>query len=124
MPLVVKSQDAMYQYFTDCSNGLQLDCFDTRFAESRPKWAGFLARGLVHPRGFIVFDSSPNARKYDKAKSALNVEEEDDLIEDLAKTQDWEHAASVAMDGRYVALWNARKSRNFTGSQIETLEIR
>ena len=48
-PSVVKGQDAVYQHFTGCSNGLQLDCFDTRFAELRPKWEGFLARGLVYP---------------------------------------------------------------------------
>ena len=28
----------MYQYYTGCSNGLQMDCFDTRFVESRSKW--------------------------------------------------------------------------------------
>ena len=39
-PLVMKDQDSLYQHFTDCSNGLQLDCFDTRFVESRQKWEG------------------------------------------------------------------------------------
>ena len=38
LPLVMKDQDSMYQHFTDCDNDLQLDCFDTRFAGSRPKW--------------------------------------------------------------------------------------
>ena len=85
---LMKCQDAVYQHFTDCRNGLQLDCFDTCFAESRPKWEVFLVKGLVYPHGFIVLDSSPTARKYDKEKCALNVKEEDDLIEDLAKTQD------------------------------------
>ena len=54
----------------------------------------------------------------------MNGEEEDGLMEDLAKTQDWEHAASVAMDGCYVALWNARRNLKFTCSQVKTLEIR
>ena len=53
----------------------------------------------------------------------MNVEEEDDFIKDLTKTQEWEHSASVAMDGRYVALWNAKKSCKFTCSQVKTLEI-
>ena len=62
--LVMKDQDLMYQHFTDCSNGLQLDCFDTRFAESRLKWEGYLKKGSVYPRRFIVLESSLNARKY------------------------------------------------------------
>ena len=103
-PLVVKSQDAIDHHFTDCSNGFQLDCFDTRFAESRPKWEGFLARGLVYPRGYFILDSYLSALKYDKGRCALNVEEEDDLIKNLTKTQDSEHSASVAIDDRYVAL--------------------
>ena len=103
-PLVMKSQDAMYQYFTDCRNGLQLDYFDTSFAESRPKWEGYLKRGLVYPRGFIVLDSSPNARKYDKERCALNVVEEKNLVKDLANLHVWEHAASVLMDDSYVTL--------------------
>ena len=56
-PLLMKYQDAIYQHFTDCRNsrnGFQLDCFDTRVAESKPKWEETLAKGLVHPRGFIV----------------------------------------------------------------------
>ena len=100
-----------------------MDCFDTRFAELRPNWEGFLAKGLVYPCGFIVLDSSPAAWNYDKEKCGLNVEEEDDFIKDLAKTQDWEHSASVAMDDRYVALWNARKSCEFTCSQVKTLVL-
>ena len=36
-PSVMRDRDLMYQHSTGRSNGLQLDCFDTRFAESRPK---------------------------------------------------------------------------------------
>ena len=28
------SQDELYQYYTGCSNGLQMDCFDERFVDS------------------------------------------------------------------------------------------
>ena len=79
-PSVMKDQDSMYQHFTDCDNDLQLDCFDTRFAESRPKWEGYLKRGLVYPRGFFVLESSPNTRKYDQERCALNVVEEEELV--------------------------------------------
>ena len=123
-PSLMKCQDAIYHYFTDCQNGLQLDCFDTHFAESEPKWEKILASGLVHPRGFIVSDSSPTTRKYNKEKCAMNMEEEDGLVDDLARTQNWEHDASVAMDGCYVALWKARRNCNFTCSQVKALEIR
>ena len=78
----MKDQDLMYQHFTGCSNGLQLDCFDTRFAELRPKWEGYLKRGLVYPRKFIVLESSPNARKYNQERCALNVMEEKKLAKD------------------------------------------
>ena len=71
-PLLMKCQDAIYLYFTDCWNGLQLDCFDTRLAESKPKWERILASGLVHPCGFIVSNSSPTAWKYDKEKYTMN----------------------------------------------------
>ena len=98
-PSLMKCQDEIYHYFTDCRNGFQLGCFDTRFAESRPKWEEILAKRLVRPRGFIVSDTSHTARKYDKEKCALNVDEEDGLVEDVAKTQDWEHAVSVARLG-------------------------
>ena len=67
-PSLMKYQDAIYHHFTDCWNGFQLDCFDTRFAESKPKWEEILAKGLVHPHGFIVLDSSPTAQKYNKEK--------------------------------------------------------
>ena len=79
-PSVMKNRNVMYQYYTGCSNGLQLDCFDTRFAESRPKWEGYLKRGLVYPREFIVLESSPNARKNDQERCALNVAEEEKLV--------------------------------------------
>ena len=123
-PSLMKCQDTIYLYFTDCWNGLQLDCFDTQFAESKRKWERILASGLVHPRGLIVSDSSPTARKYDKEKYTMNVEEEDGLVDDLARTQDWEHDASVAMDGCYVALWKSRRNRKFTRIQVRALEIR
>ena len=110
-PSLMKCQDAIYHYFTDCRNGFQLDYFDTRFTESKPKWEKILASGLVHPCGFIISDPYPTARKYDNEKCAMNVEEKDGLVEDLTKTQDWEHNASVAMDGCYVAVWKARRNR-------------
>ena len=51
------------------------------------------------------------------------MEEENGLVEDVAKTQDWEHAASVAIDGCYIAVWNARRNCKFTRSQVKTLEV-
>ena len=73
----VMSRDAMYQYYTGCSNGLQMDCFDTHFVELRPKWERYLKRGLVYPRKFIVLESSPAAQKYNKERCALNMVEEE-----------------------------------------------
>ena len=116
-PLVMKDQDAMYQHYTGCSNGLQLDCFDTCFTESRPKWEGYLKRGLVYPLKFIVLESSPNARKCNQERCALNVAEEKKLVKDCERSQVWEHTASVHMDESYVALVNAKRSRNFTSNQ-------
>ena len=120
----MKSKDAMYQYSTDCSNGLQLDCFDTRFAESRPKWKGYLKRGLVYPRGFIVLESSPNTRKYNRERCALNVVEEKNLVKDLAKAHVGEHATSVLMDDSYIAVVNAKRSHNFTSNQMKSMSVR
>ena len=60
----VMCRDAMYQYYTGCSNGLQMDCFDTCFVDSRSTWERYLKRGLVYPRKFVVLDSSLDARKY------------------------------------------------------------
>ena len=71
------SRDEMYQYHTGCINGLQMDCFDTRFVESRPKWERYLKRGMVYPRKFIVLESSPAAQKYNKERCALNMVEEE-----------------------------------------------
>ena len=122
-PTVVKDRNLMYQHFTDCSNGLQLDCFDTRFAESRPKWEGYLKRGLVYPLKFIVLESSPNARKYNQERCALNVVEEKKLVKDWEKSQVWEHTASVHMDESYVALVNAKRSGNFTSGQLKSLLV-
>ena len=115
-PLVMKDQDSMYQHFPDCSNGLQLDCFDTCFAESRPKWEGYLKRGLVYLQGFIVLESSPNARKYNQERCALNMVEEEKLVKGWERLQVWEHTASVHLDESYIALVNAKRSRNFSSN--------
>ena len=76
----VMSRDAMYQHYTGCCNGLQLDYFDACFAELRPKWEGYLKRGLVYPRKFIVLESSANVRKYNQERCALNVVEKEKLV--------------------------------------------
>ena len=98
-PLLMKSQDEIYCYWTDSLNGLQSDCHDTRFAESKPKWEKILASGEVHPRKFIVSDDSPTAWKYDKEKYASNMEEEILLVENLEKSLEWEEDANDIMDG-------------------------
>ena len=115
------SGDEMYQYYTGCSNGLQMDCFDTHFVESRPKWERYLKRGLVHPRKFIVLESSPAARKYNKEKCALNVLEEEQLVKGWERAQVWEHTASVHLDEAYIALVNAKRNRNFMSGQLKSL---
>ena len=38
--------------------------------------------------------------------------------------QGWEHRASVRMDDSYVALVNAKRSRNFTSNQMKSMSIR
>ena len=122
-PSVMKDQDLMYQHFTGCSNGLQSDCFDTRVAESRPKWEGYLKRGLVYPRKFNVLESSPAARKYNKERCALNVVEEEELVEGWERAQGWEHTASVHLDEAHVALVNAKRGCNFTSGQLKSLSV-
>ena len=64
---------------------------------------GYLKRGLVYPRRFIVLKSSPNARKYNQERCALNVVEEKKLVKDWQRAQGWEHTTSVLMDDLYVA---------------------
>ena len=61
--LLMKFQDKIYRYWTDSLNGLQSDCHDTRFAESKSKWKEILASGKVHPCKFIVSNASPTAWK-------------------------------------------------------------
>ena len=118
------SQEEAYQYYTGCSNGLQMDCFDTRFVDLRPKLEKYLKRGLVSPRKFIVLDSSPDAQKYNKERCALNVLEEEELVEGWKRAQVWEHTASVHLDEAYVALVNAKRSRNFTIGHWKSLSAR
>ena len=117
------SGDEMYQYYTGCSNGLQMDCFDTRFVELRPKWERYLKRGLVYPRKFIVLESSPAARKYNQERCALNVVEEEELVKGWERSQVWEHTASVHLDEAHVAFVNAKRSRNFTIGQLKSLLV-
>ena len=108
------SLDELYHYYTGCSNGLQMDCFDARFVDSKPEWERYLERGLVSPRRFIVLDSSPDARKYNKEKCALNVLEEERLVKGWKRAQEMEHTACVDLNAAYDALVDAKKSRNFT----------
>ena len=108
------SLDELYHYYTGCSNGLQMDCFDERFVDSKPEWEEYLKRGLVSPRKFIVLDSSPDARKYNKERCALNVLEEEELVEGWKRAQVMEHTACVQLNEAYDALVDAKKSRNFT----------
>ena len=115
------SRDEMYQYYTGCSNGLQMDCFDTRFVDLKPTWESYLKRGLVPPRKFIVLDSSPDARKYNKERCALNVLEEEGLVKGWKRAQEMEHTACVDLNEAYDALVDANKSRSLTISHWKLL---
>ena len=108
------SLDELYHYYTGCSNGLQMDCFDERFVDSKPALKSYLERGLVSPRKMIVLDSSPDARKYNKEKCALNVSEEEKLVKGWKKAQEMEHTVCVDLNGAYDALVDAKKSQSLT----------
>ena len=53
----------------------------------------------------------------------MNVVEEKKLVKDWERAQVWEHTASVLMDDSYVALVNAKRSRNFTSNQMKSMSI-
>ena len=115
------SQDELYQYYTGCSNGLQMDCFDERFVDSKPALESYLERGLVSPRKMIVLDSSPDARKYNKEKCALNLLEEEKLVKGWKKSQEMEHTACVDLNGAYDALVDAKESQGLTINRWKSL---
>ena len=54
----------------------------------------------------------------------MNVVEEEKLVKDWERAQVWEDTASVHMDDLYVALVNAKRSRNFTRNQMKSMSIR
>ena len=115
------SLDELYQYYTGCSNGLQIDCFDERFVDSKPAWESYLERGLVSPRKMTVLDSAPDARKYNKEKCALNLLEEEKLVEGWKKAQEMEHTACLDLNEAYDALVDAKKSQSLTISHWKLL---
>ena len=58
-----------------------------------------LASGEVHPCKFILSNSLPTARKYNKEKCASILEDEDLLVKDLERNLNWEHDANDFLDG-------------------------
>ena len=52
------------------------------------------------------------------------MEEVDHLVEDLARTQDWDYDGIVAMDECYVAVWKAERNCNLTCGQVRAAEKR
>ena len=115
------SLDELYHYYTGCSNGLQMDFFDERFVDSKPAWESYLERGFVSPRKMIVLDSAPDARKYNKEKCALNLLEEEKLVEGWKKAQEMEHTACVDLNEAYDALVDAKKDRGLTINRWKSL---
>ena len=53
-PSLMKTDGVLYNWYTDCQDGLMLDCFATRYAEVKLKWMAKIAHGEVYPCLFIV----------------------------------------------------------------------
>ena len=62
----------------------------------------------------VVLDSSPDARKYNQEKCALNVLEEKKLVEGWKDAQKLEYDAIVDLNGAYDALVDAKKDWGLT----------
>ena len=115
------SQEEAYQYYTGCKNGLQMDCFAERFEDSKPAMESYIERGLVSPRNMVVLDSSPDARKYNQEKCALNVSEEKKLVEGWKDAQKLEYDAIVDLNGVYDAMVVAKEDPGLTINRWKSL---
>ena len=107
------TQDEAYQYYTDCKNGFQIDCFSERFEEAKPAMERYIESGLVSPRNMVVLDS-PDARKYNLEKCASNVLEEKKLAKWWKDALTLEYNSVVDLNGVYDAMVVAKKDRGLS----------
>ena len=114
------TQDEAYQYYTDCKNGFQIDCFSERFEEAKPAMERYIESGLVSPRNMVVLDS-PDARKYNLEKCASNVLEEKKLAKGWKDAQTLEYNSIVDLNGVYDAMVVAKADPGLTINRWKSL---
>ena len=75
-----------YSWFTDCRDGLRLNCYAKGYVEVMPKWKAKVAHSKTYLRLFIVSSQSPNALKYNPEVCKRYQEEEKKLAKDQEKS--------------------------------------
>ena len=53
-PSLMKTDEVLYKWNTNCRDGLMLDCFAAQFVEVKLKWMTKITRGKVYPYLYIV----------------------------------------------------------------------